>query len=46
MHDIKALDDLILRSEVDHPAVSVQILEDQLRLSTSRVVAIKKQGEV
>ena len=45
MQDIKALDDLILRSEVDHPAVSVQLLEDQLRLSTSRVEAIKNQAE-
>ena len=45
MQDIKALDDMILRSEVDHPAVSKQILEDQLRLSTSRVEAIKKQDE-
>ena len=34
-----------MRSEVDHPAVSVQLLEDQLRLSTSRVEAIKKQAE-
>ena len=30
VQDIKALDDLILRREVDHPAVSVQLLEDQL----------------
>ena len=39
------MDDLILRSEVDHPAVSVQLLEDQLRLSTSRVEAIKNQAK-
>ena len=45
VQDIKALDDLILRSKVDHPAVSVQILEDQLRLSTSRVEAIKNQAK-
>ena len=42
---IKALNDLILRSEVDHPAVSIQLLEDQLRLSTSTVEAIKNQAE-
>ena len=30
VQDIKAMDDLILRSEVDHLAVSVQLLEDQL----------------
>ena len=45
VQNIQALDDLILRSEVDHPAVSVQLLEDQLRLSTSRVEAIKNQAE-
>ena len=43
--DIKAMDDLILRSQVDHPAISVLLLEDQLHLSTSRVKAIKKQAE-
>ena len=45
MQDIKAMDDLILRSQVDHPALSVLLLEDQLRLSTSRVEAIKNQAE-
>ena len=45
MQDIKALDDMISRSQVAHPAVSVQLLEDQLRLSTSRVEAIKNQAE-
>ena len=39
------MDDLILRSQVDHPAISVLLLEDQLRLSTPRVEAIKKQAE-
>ena len=41
VQDIRAMDDLILRSQVDHPAVSVLLLEDQLRLSTPRVEAIK-----
>ena len=45
VQDIKALDDLILRSQVAHLAVSVQLLEDQRRLSTSRVEAIKNQAE-
>ena len=40
---IKALDDQILRNEVDHSAVSVQLLEDQLRLSAARIEAIKNQ---
>ena len=41
---IKALDDQILRSEVDHSAISVQLLEDQLRLSVARIEAIKNQA--
>ena len=42
---IKTLDDQILRSEVDHSAISVQLLEDQLQLSTARIEAIKNQAE-
>ena len=38
---IKALDHQVLRSEVDHSAISVQLLEDQLRLSAARIEAIK-----
>ena len=45
VQDIRAMDDLILRSQVDHPAISILLLEDQLRLSMSRVEAIKKQAE-
>ena len=41
---IKALDEQTLRNEVDHFAVSVQLLEDQLRLSTARIEAIKNQA--
>ena len=37
---IKALDDQILRSEVDHSAISVQLLEDQLRLTAAKIEAI------
>ena len=40
---IKALDEQILRSEVDQLAISVQLLEDQLRLSAARIEAIKNQ---
>ena len=40
---IKALDDQILRSELDHSAISVQLLEDQLHLSAVRIEAIKNQ---
>ena len=45
MQCIKAIDDQILRSEVGHSVVSVQLLEDQLRLSTAIVEAIKNQAE-
>ena len=45
MQHIKAIDDQILRSEVGHSAISVQLLEDQLRLSTARVEAIRNQAE-
>ena len=41
---IKALDDQTLRNEVDHSAVSVQLLEDQLCLSTARIEAIRNQA--
>ena len=41
---IKALDEQTLRSEVDHPAISVQLLEDQLRLSAARIEVIRNQA--
>ena len=41
---IKAIDDLVLRNEVGHLAVSVRFLEYQLRLSPARVEAIKNQA--
>ena len=41
---IKSLDDQILRSEVDHSAISVQLLEDQVHLSVARIEAIKNQA--
>ena len=41
---IKALDDQTLRNEVDHSAVNVQLLEDQLHLSAARIEAIKNQA--
>ena len=43
LQHIKALDDQILRDEVDHSAISVQLLEDQLRLIASKIEAIKDQ---
>ena len=44
MQHIKALDEQILRNEVDHSVISVQLLEDQLRLSAARIEAIKNQA--
>ena len=38
---IKALDEQTLRNEVDHSVVSVQLLEDQLRLSAVRIDVIR-----
>ena len=41
---IKALDEQILRNEVDHFAISTQVLEDQLRLSAARIEVIRNQA--
>ena len=41
---IKALYEQTLRNEVDHTAVSVQLLEDQLRLSITKIEAIRNQA--
>ena len=37
---IKSLDKQTLRNEVDHSAISVQLLEDQLCLSIARIEVI------
>ena len=44
LQHIKALDHQVLRSEVDNSSISVQLLEDQLRLSVPRIEAIKNQA--
>ena len=44
VQQIKALNDQILRSKVDHSAISVQLLENQLRLSAARIEDIKNQA--
>ena len=41
---IKALDEQTLKNEVVHSAVSVQLLEDQLRLSVARIEVIRNQA--
>ena len=44
IQQIKALDEQILRDEVAHSAVSVQLLEDQLRLSSAKIEVIRNQA--
>ena len=41
---IKDLNELTLRNEVAHSVVSVQLLEDQLRLSAARIEVIRNQA--
>ena len=41
---IKALDEQTLRNEVAHSEVSVQLLEDQLRLSATKIEVIRNQA--
>ena len=42
---IRTIDDLVLKNEVGHAAISMQFLEDQLRLSLARIEAIRNQVE-
>ena len=42
---MKTIDDQILKNEIGHTAVSVQLLEEQVRLNTARVEAIRNQAE-
>ena len=44
IQQVKVLDEQILKDEVAHSAVSVQLLEDQLRLSSARIEVIKNQA--
>ena len=44
IQQVKVLDEQILKNEVSHSAVSVQLLEDQLRLSSARIEVIKNQA--
>ena len=42
---IKAINDQVLRNEIGHTAVSVQLLEYQVWLNTARVDAIRNQAK-
>ena len=44
IQQVKFLDEQILKDEVAHLAVSVQLLEDQLRLSSVIIEVIKNQA--
>ena len=44
IQQVKVLDEQILKDEVAHSAISVQLLEDQLRLSSARIEVIKNQA--
>ena len=45
MQCISAIDEQILRNETGHSAISVQLLEEQIRLNTARIEAIPKQAD-
>ena len=40
---IQSIDAMVLKKKVGHAAISIQILEDQLRLSPTRIEAIRNQ---
>ena len=40
---IQSIDAMVLKNEVGHAAISIQILEYQLRLSPARIEAIRNQ---
>ena len=44
IQQVKVLDAQILKDEVAHLVVSVQLLEDQIRLSSTRIEVIKNQA--
>ena len=44
IQQVKELDEKILKTEVAHAAVSIHLLEDQLRLIPARIVSIKTQA--
>ena len=44
IQQVKVLDEQILKDEVSHSMVSVQLLEDQLHLSSAKIEVIKNQA--
>ena len=45
VQSISAIDEQILRNEIVHAAISVQLLEEQVRLNKARIEAIQKQAD-
>ena len=41
IQQVKDLDEWILKNAIAHAAVSIQLLEDQLRLSPARIEGVK-----
>ena len=44
IQQVKDLDEQILKNAVAHAAVSIHLLEDQLRLSRARIEVVKNQA--
>ena len=44
LQQVKELDEKILKTEIAHAAVSIHLLEDQLRLIPARIAGIKTQA--
>ena len=44
IHQFKDLDEWILKNAVAHAAVSIHLLEDQLRLIPSRIAGVNTQA--
>ena len=44
IQQVKDLDEQILKNAVTHVAVSIHLLEDQLRLSPARIEVVKNQA--
>ena len=44
IQQVKDLDEWILKNAVAHAAVSIHLLEDQLRLSPTRIEGVKNQA--
>ena len=44
IQQVKDLDEQILKNAVDHAAVSIHLLEDQLHLNLKRIEVVKNQA--